>query len=76
MWVITPASIMPSFSAAARGLSEIERVCFVLKHLEQWRLQEIADELNVKVDAVKQALFRACRKLRTTMGDLRSTANE
>jgi RNA polymerase sigma-70 factor (ECF subfamily) len=60
------------FSAAAARLSEIERVCFVLKHLEQWRLQEIADELNVKVDTVKQALFRSVRKLRVRMVDLRS----
>ena len=61
------------FTAAAANLSETERICFVLKHLEQWRLQEIAEELDVKVDTVKQALFRACRKLRDTMSDLRST---
>ena len=61
-----------NFSAAAARLSDIERVCFVLKHLEQWRLQEIADDLNVKVDTVKQALFRGVRKLRVSMVDLRS----
>jgi RNA polymerase sigma-70 factor (ECF subfamily) len=60
------------FAAAAARLSEVERVCFVLKHLEQWRLQEIANELNVKVDAVKQALFRGVKKLRVSMVDLRS----
>ena len=60
------------FAAAAAKLSEIERVCFALKHLEQWRLQEIADELNVKVDTVKQAIFRGVRKLRVSMVDLRS----
>jgi RNA polymerase sigma-70 factor (ECF subfamily) len=60
------------FAAAAAGLSEIERVCFVLKHLEQWRLQEIAEELNIKVNAVKQALFRGVKKLRESMVDLRS----
>jgi RNA polymerase sigma-70 factor (ECF subfamily) len=60
------------FAAAAARLSEIERVCFVLKHLEQWRLREIADELNIKVDTVKQALFRGVKKLRVSMVDLRS----
>ena len=45
---------------------------FALKHLEQWRLQEIADELNVKIDTVKQAIFRGVRKLRVSMVDLRS----
>ena len=57
---------------AMSRLSEIERVCFALKHLEQWRLQEIANELNVKVDTVKQAIFRGVRKLRVSMVDLRS----
>lgn len=56
--------------AAFNGLSEIERVCFVLKHLEQWRLKEIAEELDVKIDTVKQALFRAVRKLRGRMPGL------
>lgn len=58
-------------NALAR-LSEIERVCFVLKHLEQWRLHEIADELNVTLGTVKQAVFRSVKKLRTRMGGLRS----
>jgi RNA polymerase sigma-70 factor (ECF subfamily) len=57
-------------SSAFKGLTEVERVCFVLKHLEQWRLREIADELNVKIDTVKQALFRAVRKLRVSMSSL------
>lgn len=57
-------------SRAFKVLSEIERVCFVLKHLEQWRLKEIADELDVKIDTVKQALFRGVKKLRVRMKDL------
>ena len=57
-------------ATAFEGLSEIERVCFVLKHLEQWRLREIAEELDIKIDAVKQALFRAVRKLRVSMQGL------
>lgn len=54
-------------SDAFTGLTEIERVCFVLKHLEQWRLKEIAAELDTKIDTVKQALFRAVKKLRVSM---------
>ena len=57
-------------AAAFKGLSEVERVCFVLKHLEQWRLKEIAAELDIKIDTVKQALFRATRKLRVRMKSL------
>lgn len=57
---------------ALKRLSEIERVCFVLKHLEQWRLKEIAHELNTSVGTIKQALFRAVKKLRVSMVNLRS----
>lgn len=45
-------------------LTEVERVCFVLRHLEQWRLQEIADEMDCNLSRIKQALFRAVKKLR------------
>ena len=53
-------------------LTEIERVCFVLKHLEQWRLKEIAEELNVGIGTIKQAVFRAVKKLRISMANRRS----
>ena len=59
-------------TAALVRLSEIERVCFVLKHLEQWRLKEIAEELGTNVGTIKQALFRALKKLRVSMASLRS----
>jgi RNA polymerase sigma-70 factor (ECF subfamily) len=55
---------------ALTGLSDIERVCFVLKHLEQWRLKEIAEELDTNIGVIKQALFRGVRKLRKRMTTL------
>lgn len=61
-----------SLKAALARLSDIERICFVLKHLEQWRLSEIAEELETNVGTVKQAIFRAVRKLRASMGNIRS----
>lgn len=57
---------------ALAKLSDMERLCFVLKHLEQWRLREIADELDVSIGTVKQALFRGVKKLRQTMPDPRN----
>lgn len=51
-------------------LTEVERVCFVLKHLEQWRAAEIAVELDINEGRVKQAVFRAVRKLRVSMQEL------
>jgi RNA polymerase sigma-70 factor (ECF subfamily) len=59
-------------AAALQYLSEVERVCFVLKHIEQWRLKEIAAELESSVDTIKQAVFRAVKKLRVHMADRRS----
>jgi len=61
-----------SLSIAMSHLSEIERVCFVLKHLEQWRLKEIAAEIDTNIGTVKQAIFRAVRKLRVRMVSLQS----
>lgn len=58
--------------SAFRHLSDIERVCFVLRHMEQWRLAEIAAELETNAGVVKQAIFRAVRKLREKMPDIRS----
>lgn len=59
-------------ASALRHLSDMERTCFVLKHLEQWRLNEIAFELDISVNTVKQALFRAVKKLRVILADRRS----
>ncbi len=61
-------------SAALTELSEMERICFVLKHLEQWRLKEIAEKLNTNDGTVKQAVFRAVRKLRPRMAALQGEA--
>ncbi len=59
---------------ALGALSDTERVCFVLRHLEQWRLAEIAQELGTSLGTVKQAVFRAVKKLRVGMADLRSAS--
>jgi RNA polymerase sigma-70 factor (ECF subfamily) len=61
-------------ATAMQNLSEIERVCFVLKHLEQWRLKEIADEIGSNTGTVKQAIFRAVKKLRVRMAALQREA--
>ena len=58
-------------SAALSRLSDMERACFVLKHVEQWRYAEIASELGTNNGRVKQAVFRAVRKLRPQMAALR-----
>lgn len=61
---------------ALENLSDMERACFVLKHIEQWRLREIAAELGASEGTVKQAVFRAVHKLRGQMGSLRGERDE
>jgi len=59
---------------ALKGLSEFERLCFVLKHIQQWRLREIASLLDTNIGKIKQGVFRATQKLRMSMIHLRSEA--
>ena len=65
-----------SLADALGGLTETERLCFVLRHLEQWRIREIAAERGVTDGTVKQAIFRAVRKLRVSMAGLKSERHE
>jgi RNA polymerase sigma-70 factor (ECF subfamily) len=65
-----------SLSHSLARLTELERVCFVLKHLEQWRLKEMSDELDLNEGQVKQAVYRAVKKLRTSMQDMRRDTYE
>lgn len=52
---------------AMERLTTIERQAFLLKHIEGWRLEEIAESLHTSVNNTKQALFRAVRKLRVDL---------
>ena len=60
--------------SAMQKLTHDERVCFVLRHLEQWNLKEIAREIGKNDNAVKQSIFRAVQKLRTSMPALAGEA--
>ena len=65
-----------SLAQSLARLTEVERVCFVLKHLEQWRVKEISADLNMNEGRVKQAIFRAVKKLRVSMQDMQDDDNE
>lgn len=54
-------------ATAMQRLTTMERQTFLLKHIEGWRLDEIAETLHTSVNNTKQALFRAVRKLRTDL---------
>ncbi len=57
---------------ALEALSPSERSAFVLRHFEQYPLDEIATALGSNVSACKQAVFRAVRKLRVALMPMRS----
>jgi RNA polymerase sigma-70 factor, ECF subfamily len=52
---------------AMQRLSTMERQTFLLRHIEGWRLEEIAESLHTNANNAKQALFRAVRKLRVEL---------
>lgn len=54
-------------ASAMQRLTNMERQAFVLKHIEGWRLDEIAESLHTNVNNTKQVLFRAVRKLRVDL---------
>lgn len=54
-------------ASAMQRLTTMERQTFLLRHIEGWRLEEIAASLQTNVNNTKQALFRAVRKLRVDL---------
>lgn len=59
-------------AVAMQRLTAMERQTFLLKHIEGWRLDEIAESMQINVNNVKHALFRAIRKLRVDLHVWRS----
>lgn len=56
---------------AFRELPDRQRVVFVLRHIEEYSTSEVADALGLSAGSVKRHLFRAIRKLRGALGDMR-----
>ena len=54
-------------STAMQRLTTKERQIFVLKHVEGWLLEEIAESMQMPIGSVKNGLFRAVRKLRVDL---------
>ena len=58
-------------AAALDALSPLERAAFALRHYEGRTTGEISRALGVGTSAAKQAVFRAVRKLRVELQELR-----
>lgn len=61
------SQVRERIESALVDLSELERAAFVLRHCEELSLKEISATLDITISATKQAIFRAVRKLRSTL---------
>ena len=63
--------IRTKLARAMERLSPRERVVFEMKHYQGLKLRAIGDALGTTEETVKNSLFRATRKLRQELGELR-----
>jgi RNA polymerase sigma-70 factor (ECF subfamily) len=63
-------------AAALDALSPLERAAFALRHYEGRTTGEISRTLGLSASAAKQAVFRAVRKLRVELQELRAHTRE
>lgn len=69
----TPERVTESSGIANRAaavlveLSALERSAFVLRHYQEMPIAEICSVLGMKPSAVKQAIFRAVKKMRVAL---------
>ena len=63
--------IRSRIAKAMERLSPRERVVFEMKHYQGLKLRAIGDALGTTEETVKNSLFRATRKLRQELGELR-----
>jgi RNA polymerase sigma-70 factor (ECF subfamily) len=61
------AAIGKDLATAMQRLTDQERQAFLLRHIEGWPLDAIAECLQTNANNAKQALFRAVRKLRVEL---------
>src|SRR6195256_3792392 len=63
--------IKARIAIAMERLSPRERIVFEMKHYQGLKLRAIGDALGTTEETVKNSLFRATRKLRHELGELR-----
>ena len=59
---------------AMQRLTPTEKTAFLMRHLEDRSMNEIAEILDIAPNAAKQAVFRAVQKLRRELAPLRGNA--
>ena len=66
---VMSGQIQSRIRAAMVSLTERERVAFVLRHVEGLSIEEISEQMNLKVNATKHSIFRAVRKMRVALAE-------
>jgi RNA polymerase sigma-70 factor, ECF subfamily len=72
--VLLSGEISAAQGLAMQRLTPTEKSAFVLRHLEDRSMVEIAEILEIAPNAAKQAVFRAVQKLRRELAPLRGNA--
>ena len=67
---VTSSEISEHIDRALELLSPRQKMIFILKHYEGYKLREIAEMLRCGEGTVKKYLFDALRKMRTQLSDL------
>jgi len=67
--MVMSGQIQSRIRAAMVGLTQREREAFVLRHVEGLSIEEISDQMNLKVNATKHSIFRAVRKMRVALAE-------
>ena len=68
--VVTNNEISEHINKALDALSPRQKMIFILKHYEGYKLKEIAEMLRCGEGTIKKYLFDAVRKMRTQLADL------
>ena len=66
---VLSGQIQSRIRSAMVSLTERERVAFVLRHVEGLSIEEISEQMNLKVNATKHSIFRAVRKMRVALAE-------
>lgn len=67
---VTNTEISEHINSALETLSPRQKMIFILKHYEGYKLKEIAEMLQCGEGTIKKYLFDAVRKMRTQLADL------
>jgi RNA polymerase sigma-70 factor, ECF subfamily len=72
--ILLSSEISAAQKVAMQRLTPTEKTAFVMRHLEDRSMSEIAEILDIAPNAAKQAVFRAVQKLRRELAPLRGNA--